>query len=181
MGQESSQIRQEIEETRAEMGDTVGALAYKTDVKSRMKESIADKRGRLVSQMKGTSHRVGEATPEGEQVKEGARQAVGVAEENPVGLTLGGIAAGFLVGMMIPSSRIEDERVGPIADQVKESAAETGQEALERGREVASQVAEQTVEGAKEVGQEAMDTAKEAGQQQTEELKESAKNNAQQR
>ena len=186
MGQEPSQIREEIEETRAEMGDTVDALAYKTDVKTRVKESISDKRERLISQVQGTTHKVGDATPDGQQVKEGAQQAVGVAQENPLGLAIGGIAAGFLAGMMLPSTKIEDEKVGPIADQVKETAAETGQEALERGREVASQVAEQAVEGAKEVGehakdvgQQAMETAKEAGQEQGEELKDSAKEGAQ--
>ena len=186
MGQEPSQIRQEIEETRAEMGDTVDALAYKTDVKTRVKESISDKRERLISQVQGTTHKVGEATPDGQQVKEGAQQAVGIAQENPLGLAIGGLAAGFLAGMMLPSTRMEDEKVGPIADQMKETAAETGQEALERGREVASQVAEQAVEGAKEVGehakevgQQAMETAKEAGQEQTEELKDSAKEGAQ--
>jgi phage tail protein X len=160
MGQEPSQIREEIETTRAEMGDTVDALAYKTDVKTRVKESIADKRERLIEQVQGTGHKVGDVTPDGQQVKEGARQAVGVAQENPIGLALGGLAAGFLAGMMLPSTRIEDERVGPLADQVKETAAETGQEALERGREVATQVAEQAVEGAKEVGQQAADTAR---------------------
>lgn len=179
MGQEPSQIRQEIEETRAEMGDTVDALAYKTDVKTRVKESIGDKRDRLISQVQGTGHKVGEATPDGHQVKEGAQQAVGVVQENPLGLAIGGLAAGFLAGMMLPSTKIEDERVGPIADQVKETAAETGQEALERGREVAGQVAEQAVEGAKEVGHEAVETAKEAGQEQSEELKDSAKEGAQ--
>ena len=178
MGQEPSQIRQEIEETRAEMGDTVDALAYKADVKTRMKESISDKRERLIEQVQGTKSKVSDATPDGQQVKEGAQQAVGVAQENPLGLAIGGIAAGFLAGMLLPSTRIEDERVGPIADQVKETAAETGQEALERGREVASQVAEQAVESAKEVGQEAMDTAKEASQEQAEGLKDSAKESA---
>lgn len=179
MGQEPSQIREEIEETRAEMGDTVDALAYKTDVKTRVKESISDKRERLIEQVQGTSHKVGETTPDGQQVKEGARQAVGVAQENPIGLAVGGLAAGFLVGMMLPSTRIEDEKVGPIADQVKETAAETGQEALDRGREVAGQVAEQAVEGAKEVGQDAAQTAKDAGQDQAAELKDSAKEGAQ--
>jgi len=161
------------------MGDTVDALAYKTDVKTRVKESISDKRERLISQVQGTTHKVGEATPDGQQVKEGAQQAVGVAQENPLGLAIGGLAAGFLAGMMLPSTRVEDERVGPIADQVKETAAETGQEALDRGREVASQVAEQAVEGAKEAGQQAVQTAKEASQEQAEELKDSAAEGAQ--
>jgi vacuolar-type H+-ATPase subunit H len=175
MGQEPGQIRQEIEETRSEMGETVDALAYKTDVKTRVKESVADKRDRFVDQIKGTTGRVAEATPDQEQLKSGAHRAVGVAEENPVGLALAGVAGGFLLGMMLPSTRIEDERVGPLADQVKETAAETGQEALDRGR----QVAEQAVEGAKEAGQEAVETAKEAGREQAEELKSSAQENAQ--
>jgi hypothetical protein len=179
MGQEPSQIRKEIDETRNEMGDTVDALAYKTDVKTRVKESVADKRDRVVDQLKGTTGKLGEATPDGEQLKDGARRAVGVAEENPLGLALAGVAGGFLIGMALPSSEIEDERVGPLADQVKETAAETGQEALDRGRDVASQVAEQAVEGAKEAGQEALETAKEAGREQAEELKASAEEGAQ--
>ena len=179
MGQESSQIREEIEETRAEMGDTVDALAYKTDVKSRVKESIGDKRRRLVDQIQGTKGQVGDATPDAEQVKEGAREVVGVAQENPLGLAIGGLAAGFLVGMLLPSSKLEDERVGPIADQVKETAAETAEEAVDRGREVAGQVAERAVEGAEEVGRQAVDTAKQAGREQGEELKDSAKEGAQ--
>src|SRR5215204_6292343 len=118
MGEEASHIREEIEQTRTEMGDTVDALAHKTDVKSRVKESLADKRDRLRMQMAGTSSRLGDAAPDGQQVKEGARQAVGVAEENPIGLALGGLAAGFLAGTLLPSTKIEDERVGPVADQV---------------------------------------------------------------
>ena len=178
MGQEPSQIRQEIEETRAGMGETVDALAYKTDVKSRVKESISDKRDQVVGQLKGTSDKVGDATPDGEQLKEGAQRAVGVAQENPLGLALAGVAGGFLAGMLLPSSRIEDERVGPLADQVKETAAETGHEVLERGKEVAGEVAGQAVENAKEAGQDALETVKEAGQEQAEGLKDSAKNGA---
>lgn len=167
MGEESSQIREEIEQTRSEMGSTVDALAHKADVKGRVKESIADKRDRLQAQMSGASSRIGDATPESGQVKESAQRAVGVAEENPIGLALGGVAAGFLAGMLIPSTRIEDERVGPLAEQVKEKAVETGQEAIDRGKDVAGQVAEQAAE-----------TAKEAGRQQAEELKSSAQESA---
>ena len=169
MGQDPSQIREDIEQTRAEMGDTVDALAHKADVKSRMKESISDKTERFRNQMSGTASRIGDATPDREQVSEGAQEAVGVAQENPIGLAIGGVAAGFLAGMLLPATKIEDERVGPIADEVKDKARDTGQEALERGKEVASQVAKQ-----------ASETAKEAGQHQAEELKSSAQEKAQQ-
>jgi hypothetical protein len=79
MGQDPSDIREEIEHTRAEMGDTVDALAHKADVKSRVKESFADKKERMKTQMQGTTSRLGDATPDSGQVKDGAKQAVGIA------------------------------------------------------------------------------------------------------
>jgi hypothetical protein len=167
MGEDASNIREEIEQTRAEMGDTVDALAHKTDVKSRVKESLEDKRERLRTQMTGTTSRIGEATPDGKEVKEGARQVVGAAEQNPIGLALGGLAAGFLAGMLLPSTKLEDQRVGPMSDELKSKAKETAEEAVERGKEVGSQVAEQAVE-----------TAKEAGREEAEALRDSAGENA---
>jgi gas vesicle protein len=166
MGQDPSDIREEIEHTRAEMGDTVDALAHKADVKSRVKESFADKKERMKTQMQGTTSRLGDATPDSGQVKDGAKQAVGIAEENPIGLALGGVAVGFIAGMLLPSTRMEDERVGPIAEEVKEKAIETGQEAVERGKDVAGQVAEQAAE-----------TAQDAGQEQAEQMKKSVTSN----
>ena len=38
---EQEQLQQEIEETRAELGDTVDALAQKADVKARVSENVA--------------------------------------------------------------------------------------------------------------------------------------------
>jgi hypothetical protein len=152
------------------MGDTVDALACKTDVKGRMKESIADKRHRLVEQIKGTRGKVGDASPDAEQVKEGAREVVGVAQENPIGLAIGGLPAGFLFGVLLQSSKVEDEKVGPFADQVKETAVEIAEEAVDRDRQVAGQA----VEEAKGVGRHAVENAKQASQEQVDELEDSA-------
>src|SRR3954454_13723381 len=98
MGQEPEQIRQEIEETRGEMGETVEALAHRADIKSRVKDSIAERRDRLVERVQGTTGKVAEVAPDGQQLKQGADRAVGVAEENPIGLALAGVAGGFLAG-----------------------------------------------------------------------------------
>jgi ElaB/YqjD/DUF883 family membrane-anchored ribosome-binding protein len=151
MGQEPGEVRQGIEQTRADMSETVDALAHKADVPSRIKESVADKRDRLKQQMSGTTSRVSEATPDGSDVRQGARRAAGIAQENPIGLALGGVAVGFVVGLALPSTRVEDERIGPMSDDVIQTARETGQEALERGKEVA----QQTVSSAAETAQEA--------------------------
>ncbi|MEA2456576.1 MAG: hypothetical protein QOI45_2838 [Thermoleophilaceae bacterium] len=167
MGQDPSEIREQIEQTRGDMGETVEALGYKADVKARAKDSIVEKRDRLKEQITGTGSRVGEATPDADDVKAGAKRAVGVAQENPLGLALGSVALGFLAGMLVPSTRVEDEKVGPIADDVKERVKETGQEALERGKEVAQEAA-----------QSAKETVQEQGQEQAAELRDSAKQKA---
>jgi hypothetical protein len=168
VGKDPSEIREEIEQTRGEMGETGEALGHKADVKTRVKENIADKRDQVKERITGAGSRVGDATPDTDQVKHGARRAVGVAQENPIGLALGSVAIGFVAGMLLPTTRVEDEKVGAVADQVKERAKETGQEALERGKEVVQDAAES-----------AKETAQESGQKQAQELRDTAEQTAQ--
>jgi len=180
-------IRREIEETRERMGETVDALGYKADVKARAKESVSDKVDSIKEKVVGAkdsvtesvvgakdsvtgtvgdaSGRVSDATPSAQDVKRGARKAKGMAQENPLGLAIGSVALGFIAGLLIPSTRVEDEHIGEIAETVREKVKETGQEALEHGKAVAG-----------EAVQAAKDTAQEQGQQHAQELKESAQN-----
>jgi ElaB/YqjD/DUF883 family membrane-anchored ribosome-binding protein len=135
MGEDPDRIRLEIEQTREEMGETVDALSYKADVKSRAKDSLRERKEAVVD----LKDRVVGAGPDTGQVKSQARRAKSVAEENPLGLAAGAIAVGFLAGMLVPSTRVEDERIGPLADDVKDRAKQTGQEALERGKQAAQE------------------------------------------
>ena len=148
MGEDPDRIREEIVQTRLEMGETVDALGYRADVKSRAKDRVVGVKDRVVG-----------ATPDTGDVKRQARRAKSVAEENSLGLAVGAVAVGFLAGMLIPSTRVEDERMGSLSDDVIERAKETGQEALERGKQVA---------------QDATETAKESGREHADGLKESA-------
>ena len=180
MGEDPEQIRQQITETRAHIGDTVDALAHKADVKGRTKDAISEKKDkamesitqakdRVTSSVSGTGSTVNDATPSTDDVKEGARKAVGIAQENPIGLAVGGVAIGFLVGMALPTTRLEDDHMGAVADQTKEKAREAGQEAVERGKTVVQETA-----------QAATETAKEKGQEQAQELGQSTEQKAQQ-
>ena len=175
MGEDPDRIRREIEQTRADMGETVDALGYKTDVKARAKDSIQDKKESVMGvassakeRLVGAGQTVGDKTPDSDQVKHQAKRAKSVAQENPLGLAVGAIAVGFLAGMLIPSTRVEDEKMGAISDDVIDRAKETGQEALERGKQVAQEAA-----------QSAQETVKDSGQQHAEELKGSAQDHAQ--
>src|SRR6185369_6312536 len=154
MGQDPDLIRKDIEETRERMGETVDALGYKTDVKSRAKESVTGKVDSVKEKLVGAKDSALDATPSTGDVKSGARQAVGVAQENPLGLAVGAVAVGFLAGMLIPSTRVEDEKLGPMADQVKDQVKQTGQEALEHGKAVASEAAAAAKDTAQEQGRE---------------------------
>jgi ElaB/YqjD/DUF883 family membrane-anchored ribosome-binding protein len=154
MGQEPEAIRADIERTRAEMGDTVEALGYKADVKSRAKDKVTETKDRLTGKVSDTA-------PDKQQV----RRAAGIAQENPLGLAIGGAAVGFVVGLLVPSSRIEDEKLGPVADQVKDQVKETGQEAFDRGKEVAQQAASSAKETAQEVGREHADELRGSAQE----------------
>jgi hypothetical protein len=161
VGQEPDEIRREIEATRGRMTETVGAIGYKADVPARARESaqnvknkvtgkVRSARERVVGSIVGTKEsmggpmskvgsRINEATPGADELRRGARRT---AQENPAGLAIGAVAVGFLAGLMIPTTRTERERLGPIATEVKEKARETGQEAAERGKEVVDQATE---------------------------------------
>ena len=163
MGQDPDAIRQEIEQTRSQMGDTIEAIGYKTDVKSRAKDSVNEKTGAVKDRVNSVMGRASDSTPSGDDVKQGAKQAVSTAQENPLGLAIGAIAVGFVAGMLVPTTNVENEKIGPVADQVKDKVKETGQEALDHGKQVAQDVA-----------QSAQETVKESGQQHAQELASSA-------
>jgi gas vesicle protein len=155
MGQDPDAIRQEIENTRSQMGETIEAIGYKTDVKSRAKDSVSEKTDAVKDKVGSVMGRASDSTPSTDDVK----RAASTAQENPLGLAIGAVAVGFVAGMLIPSTSVEDERIGPVADQLKDKVRETGQEALDHGKQVAQDVA-----------QSAQETVKESGQQHAQEL-----------
>jgi gas vesicle protein len=191
MGQDPEAIRHQIEETRGRMTETVDAIGYRADVKTRTKDAIADRKDAVVERAGNAVNRVMGAMPEmpstpdlsmpgfvpdGEQMrdgarqaKDGARQAVSVAQSNPIGLGIGAVAVGFLAGMLVPSTRTEDQRLGDLSDQLKDQAREVGQQAIQHGKEVAQ-----------DATQAAGETMRESGQQHGGELAEELRESAQQ-
>lgn len=174
MGEDPNAIRQDIEETRSQMGETVEALSHKTDVKGRAKDSVSGKVSAVKAKVGGTGSTVSDRTPSGEEMKQGAQRAAGVAQENPIGLALGGVALGFIAGMAIPSTKVEHEKMGPISDQVKGKAKETGQEAVDRGKQVAQEAAQSAKETAQESGQQQAAEVRSSAQQKAEETRQQA-------
>jgi gas vesicle protein len=129
MAEKAELIRRDSERTRAELGHTLDALPYEADV------------------------------PADDERRDGAGRIKDTAERNPLGLALAGAAAGFVAGLFAPATKLENEKLGPISDQIKSQAADVGGEALEHGKHVAQAAA-----------QSALETAKQEGKQHGEEL-----------
>ena len=82
MGQDPDAIRQDIEQTRAEMSETVEAVGYKADVPSRAKEAVSEKVDNVKAKVSDTD-RASTATQtarekaqeQGQELTDSARQS----------------------------------------------------------------------------------------------------------
>lgn len=160
---------------------------------STARDAVAGARER-VSEVAGTAReRASELTWQArERARYRTRQArVGfwqTMEERPLALGAAAIALGIVAGLMIPSTRKEDELMGETRDRLMDRAKEVGGEALEKGKQVASVAVdtlkeeaerqdltpEKLAEKVRTVAKEATNTVKEEGKRQVSELKEDA-------
>lgn len=165
MAQEPDAIRAEIAATRQRMGDAVEALAYKTDVKARARDKIAEVLRIFTTATESFIASVRE--PLDGETEEGAGMSTnntgstsassqgwedegGLLKRNPLAVAFGAAALGFLAGLLIPSTPAENERLGPVADQVKQSARDAAQEAVGRGKAIAADAAASATAAVKE-------------------------------
>lgn len=114
-------LRKEIKQTRADLGETVQALAAKTDVKARAKESVEQTKAKMTEAIKGAAHTASEKVrgARGVEVRAagpgaGSGELVDTAEEagarvrrNPIPLTtvLVGIVAAIGVIIFVRGRR----------------------------------------------------------------------------
>jgi len=155
MGERTSEIRQDIEQTRTRVGDEVEALSYKTDVGARLDEYVDEKKNAVTAKVKDASDTVVSAAGTVVPSRQRLHSMRIAGERNPLGLLVGGAALGFIAGLVLPSTEAEDRHVGEMATQIKDVAREAGHEALERGKDVAES---------------AIETVKDEGGTQTREL-----------
>lgn len=165
MAQEPDAIRAEIEATRQRMGDAVEALAYKTDVKARLRDKIAEVLRTFTTATESFIASVRE--PLDGETEEGAGMSTnntgstsassqgwedegGLLKRNPLAVAFGAAALGFLAGLLIPSTPAENERLGPVSDHVKQSARDAAQDAVGRGKAIAADAAASATAAVKE-------------------------------
>ena len=97
----AAQLRTEIEDVRTDLGDTVEALAAKTDVKTRAQEKAEELKAKVSGKMPSSGGGSGNGGGVASGASSGLAQARTWARRNPVPTAaLGAIVGGFLIGRM---------------------------------------------------------------------------------
>lgn len=136
MDQERNEVR-EVDDARRRVAQDVRNVAENANVVERAKETAQDK----MDDVRGTmSERVRQAREKLEDARD--RMQDFSPTENPIGMLIAGLAVGFLIGLALPVTRFESERIGPIAQDMKEKARQTGSEVVRRGGEVIKETIE---------------------------------------
>ena len=124
-----------------------------------MGDYVDEKKEAVKSKVTGAKDAVTGVVPSSGTITRGASEVRTTAERNPLGLVIGGAAVGFVIGTLIPQTRVENEQMGDVSDRLMDAAKSTASEAVDRGKQVAGEAATA-----------ALDTAKESGREQGEEL-----------
>jgi ElaB/YqjD/DUF883 family membrane-anchored ribosome-binding protein len=97
--QDPEEIKTRIEATREELGDTVEALATKTDVKAQAKRKVEETKASVASKKEELLGKAKEASPE--SAVSAASEATKKARENPFPVAVAGaFALGFVAGRL---------------------------------------------------------------------------------
>jgi ElaB/YqjD/DUF883 family membrane-anchored ribosome-binding protein len=95
----AAQLRTEIEDVREDLGDTVEALAAKTDVKARAHEKADEIKEKISGAMPGSGSSGGGTASS--TASSGLTRVRTIARENPVPTAaLGALVGGFLIGRL---------------------------------------------------------------------------------
>jgi thiol:disulfide interchange protein len=107
-GRTPEQVREEIEQTRADLGDTVASIAQKTDVKAQAKQAVdeakitvtgkvSDVRETVTGKKDDLVSAAREATPE--SAGDAGQRATAFAQQNsPALIALAAFGLGLLIG-----------------------------------------------------------------------------------
>lgn len=73
------------------------------------------------------------------ELKRGRRGVETFVEENPIMVGVAGIAAGLLIGALLPATRRENQLLGPYADDVRREGVRYAKDVAQQGREALSE------------------------------------------
>ena len=190
MTNDPDQIKADIEATRADLSRNVDALAETVrpaNVVQRQKDKVTTKvfgaKDSGPSDAMGTAASAQSSTGDalhttGDAISSAPHAARQQTQGNPLAAGLIALGVGWLVGSLLPASRVERQA----ADTLKEKAAPLAHEVTEMAKESAQNLQEparQAVEEVKSTGTEAVETVKAEGTSTAADVKDSATESAQ--
>jgi len=189
MGQSPEELKQDIESTRADLGETLDAIGDRVSPgrvierrKNRTRQRLAELRERVMGAASDTvetaKDRLAATADTVREVPQAGRQQT---QGRP--LVAGALAfgLGFLVAAVLPRTEAEERAAAQLAEKVeplKQELTAAGQDVAEQLKEPAQQAATQLKESAVSAAHEVADQARDgvdqtasAGRQATEELR----------
>lgn len=112
----------------AATGTVSSATDTATGMVSRAKDSAAESAA-------GQAAAVSERLPSRGDISDGSRRIARAAAANPMPLAMAGLLAGVGAALMLPATRIERERVAPIANDMADRGARMGADAVAKAGE----------------------------------------------
>jgi ElaB/YqjD/DUF883 family membrane-anchored ribosome-binding protein len=192
MGKDPSEIRDEIERTRARMGETIEALSYKADVPSRAREAVNERvetvretvRGRAAQVMSGIQNVTGQARQQMGSTLEDARHRAGDAwnagtrsvpradEIRDVARRGMGIAAENPIGLAVGAAAVGflAGLMLPVSEYERRKVGPIRDELIDRAQSVGGSVVEHGKEVVRETAQAALDAAQQSSQSHAQEI-----------
>ena len=176
-------IRAEIDRTRGRLSEDVDVLTESvrpSSVAKRTAQRATGRAGRLKESVMGSAHDTTSAgADKAHDVAEGVKSAPDLARRqargNPLAAGAVALAAGWLVGSLLPASSKErelattaKEKAEPLVDQAKSVAQETAQNLKEPAQQAAQSV--------KETAQQGVQHVKDDGSSAAQSVKETASN-----
>src|SRR5579884_1499345 len=145
MDQDRDQIRQ-VEDARERVAQDVRSVAENANVVERTKETV---QGKVDDAKSAMGDRVRTAREKLESARDNVSSTMQSTMENarsnmlnmnpmenPICMLIAGAAVGFLIGLALPITRFESERLGPVTDDMKDRMRQAGTEVVRRGTEV---------------------------------------------
>jgi len=137
----SDNLRDRVEGVGAQAREQAGAVQDRIgqaadEAGSRIRSAYGDARAYVSEASEGHLRRIDDLTDRGREGLQRGRNAVeDFVGENPLLVGVVGLAAGLLLGALLPRTRQEDRNLGPYADEVRDQGLRYAREFTNRGRE----------------------------------------------
>lgn len=180
-----NEIRAEIEQTRANLSDSVNALGEAVSPSAVAQRQVDKVKGmgvglkdKVMGSAQSASSSVGDRASDVGQSLAGAPDTVKAkAQGNPLAAGLVALGIGWLAGSLLPASAKEREAAAGVKEKAQPAVQEAKQLAMDSAQRL-QEPAKEAVASVKDTVQEAAETVKAEGRDAATDVKQSAKESA---